>query len=90
MTIQLRPEDEKLIAERLRSGVFGSAADVIHDALASQDYEARWLARNKQRLNEKIARGIAQLDRGESVTAEEARARLGERKRRWTGEGKER
>lgn len=85
MTIQLTPEDEKLIAERLRSGPFRDAAEVIHDALASQDFEARWLGRNKQALNEKITRGIAQLDRGESVTPEEARARLGERKSRWAG-----
>jgi Arc/MetJ-type ribon-helix-helix transcriptional regulator len=85
MTIQLTPEDERLIAERLRSGAFRDAAEVIHDALASQDFEARWLGRNKQALNGKIARGIAQLESGESVTPEEARARLGERKSRWAG-----
>lgn len=35
MTIQLTPEDEKLIQERLRSGVFHSVAEVIHHALVS-------------------------------------------------------
>ena len=35
MTIQLTPEDEKLIQERLRSGAFHSAAEVIHHALVS-------------------------------------------------------
>jgi Arc/MetJ-type ribon-helix-helix transcriptional regulator len=30
MTIQLTPEDEQLIQERLRSGVFHSVAEVIH------------------------------------------------------------
>jgi len=35
MTIQLTPEDEKLVRERLRSGVFRSAAEVIHHALVS-------------------------------------------------------
>lgn len=35
MTIQLTSEDEKLIQERLRTGAFQSAADVIHHALVS-------------------------------------------------------
>jgi len=35
MTIQLTPEDEKLIQERLRTGAFHSVAEVIHHALVS-------------------------------------------------------
>jgi hypothetical protein len=35
MTIQLTPEDEQLIQERLRSGAFHSVAEVIHHALVS-------------------------------------------------------
>jgi hypothetical protein len=35
MTIQLTPEDEKLIQERLRSGAFHTVAEVIHHALLS-------------------------------------------------------
>ena len=35
MTIQLTPEDEKLIQERLRSGAFHSIEEVIHRALMS-------------------------------------------------------
>jgi Arc/MetJ-type ribon-helix-helix transcriptional regulator len=33
MTIQLTPEDEKLIQEKLRSGAFRSVEEVIHRAL---------------------------------------------------------
>ncbi len=40
MTIQLTPEDEKLIQERLRSGVFQSVAEVIHHALVSSPVPA--------------------------------------------------
>ena len=83
MTIQLTVEDEKLIQKRLQSGVFRSVAEVIHDALASQDAETEWLAENKDAINEKIARGIAQLDRGEGVSGEAARARLQQRKTDW-------
>ncbi len=35
MTIQLTPEDEKLIQEKLRSGAFQSIEEVIHRALVS-------------------------------------------------------
>jgi Arc/MetJ-type ribon-helix-helix transcriptional regulator len=83
MTIQLTVEDEKLIKKRLQSGVFRSVAEVIHDALASQDAETEWLAENKDAINEKIARGIAQLDGGEGVSGEAARARLQQRKADW-------
>lgn len=38
MTIQLTPEDERLIQERLRSGAFHSVAEVIHHALVSSSF----------------------------------------------------
>ena len=37
MTIQLTPEDEKRVEERLRSGVFHSVEEVIHHALQVQE-----------------------------------------------------
>lgn len=40
MTIQLTPEDEKLIQERLRTGAFHSAQEVIHRALMALPPEA--------------------------------------------------
>ena len=33
MTIDITPEDEKLIQEKLRTGAFRSVEDVIHRAL---------------------------------------------------------
>ena len=35
MTIELTPEDQALVEERLRSGAFHSVGDVIHCALVS-------------------------------------------------------
>jgi Arc/MetJ-type ribon-helix-helix transcriptional regulator len=74
---------KKLIQKRLQSGVFGSVEEVIHNALASQDAETEWLAENKEALDEKIARGTAQLDRGEGVSGEVARTQLQQRKADW-------
>lgn len=83
MTIQLPPEDEKLIQLRLQSGVFRSAEEVIHDALASQEVEASWLLDNASAIDEKIARGVAQLDRGEGIPGDVARTHLQQRKADW-------
>ena len=83
MAISLTPEDKKLIQKRMKSGLFKSVEEVIHDALAAQDSEAEWLIDNKVAINEKIARGVAQLDRGEGVSGDAARARLQGRKADW-------
>ena len=83
MAISLPPEDVKLIQKRMKTGLFKSVEAVIHDALAAQDSEAEWLTDNKVAINEKIARGTAQLDRGEGVSGNIARSRLGDRKADW-------
>ena len=80
MAISLTPEDKKLIQKRMKSGIFKSVEEVIHDALASQDSEAESVIDNKVAINKKIARGVAQLDRGEGVSGDVARARLQRRK----------
>ena len=84
MTIQLTVVDERLIQKRLRSGVFSERRRSDPRRPASQDAETEWLAENKEAIDEKIARGIAQLDRGEGVTGEVARAQLQQRKADWS------
>ena len=83
MAISLTSEDKKLIQKRLKTGLFKSVEEVIHDALAAQNAEAEWLIDNKVAINKKIARGIAQLDRGEGVSGDVAHARLQRRKADW-------
>ena len=83
MAISLTPEDKKLIQKRMKTGLFKSVEEVIHDALATQDAEAEWLIDNKVAINEKIARGVAQLDRREGVSGDVAHARLQRRKADW-------
>jgi antitoxin ParD1/3/4 len=88
MKIEIKPEDEQLIQKRLQSGAFHSIDEVIHDALTSQDAEEEWLQENKEAINAKISRGLAQLDSGEGVSGDVARARLQERKAAWLAEHK--
>lgn len=49
MIIQLTPEDERLIQERLRTGAFQTAQEVIHCALVS--WEPPQMPSDKPRKN---------------------------------------
>jgi antitoxin ParD1/3/4 len=71
MTIEInRPEIEALIQERLHSGAFESVEDVLFDALEIQAEREAWLQENKEAINAKIERGLAQLDRGEGISGD--------------------
>ena len=84
MTIQItRPEIEALIQERLHSGAFESVEDVLFDALEMQAEREAWLQENKEAINAKIERGLAQLDRGEGIPGENLRKRLEADKAAW-------
>lgn len=84
MTIQInRPEIEALIRQRLHSGAFESVEDVLFDALEIQREREAWLQENKEAINAKIERGLAQLDRGEGTPGDQLRARLADDKAAW-------
>jgi Arc/MetJ-type ribon-helix-helix transcriptional regulator len=88
MTITLRPDQEKAIARAIESGAYQSPDEVIERALEVLLSEVEWASQDKHALNQKIERGIAQLDRGEGVSGDELRARLGRRKAAWLEEHK--
>ena len=74
---------EALIQQRLRSGGFESVEDVLFDALEIQGEREAWLQENKEAINAKIERGLAQLDRGEGVPGDGLRKRLEADKAAW-------
>ena len=90
MTIILRTEHEKAIVEAIHSGAYQSPEEVIERALEVLRSEDEWLAQNEQAINQKIERGIAQLDRGEGISGEELSVRLERRKAAWLAEQKPR
>ncbi len=70
MSIALKIEQEQFIQKKLNSGKYGSADEVIFEAfrlLEERDkhYE-QWLRDTRQ----KVADGLAQLDRGEGLDGE--------------------
>lgn len=78
-----RPEIEALIRQRLHSGAFESVEDVLFDALEMQREREAWLQENKEAIQAKIKRGLAQLDRGEGIPGDQLRTRLEADKAAW-------
>lgn len=79
MSIALKLEQEQFIKKKLESGKYGSADEVIFEAfrlLEDRDkHYDQWL----QNTREKVAAGLAQLDRGEGIDGEIVMERLKER-----------
>jgi len=78
-----RPEIEALIQQRLHSGAFKSVEDVLFDALEIQGEREAWLQENKEAINAKIERGLAQLDGSKGIPGEKLRDRLEADKTAW-------
>jgi antitoxin ParD1/3/4 len=76
MTIHLKPEQEHLIAEALRSGAYSSTEDVIDRALEVLQEQDEWLSANRQIIDAKIRNGVAELERGEGIPEDELDAYL--------------
>lgn len=76
LNVSLTPELEKLITTKIASGRYLSASEVVRDGLRL--LEERDLLRQQalESVREKIDRGLASLDRGEGVSAEEVFAEI--------------
>lgn len=64
MNISLTPQLEKLVQDRVKSGLYTSASEVIREALRLMESYDR---ATDQRLKHLYAEGIAQLDEGRSA-----------------------
>jgi antitoxin ParD1/3/4 len=72
MNISLTPELERRIAEKVDSGLYGTASEVVREALRrlfdAEEERGRLIAK----LNAELEEGIAELERGEGIDGEEA------------------
>jgi antitoxin ParD1/3/4 len=80
MEITLPAELEEMVKEKVRTGEYASAADVVSEGLRL--LEAEEDLHRFEALKRDIAAGIEEADRGELVSAEEVFSRLRERNRR--------
>ncbi len=76
MNISLTPELEKLIYEKVRSGLYNSASEVIREALRLLHERDQVRQQELEALRAKINRGLEQLDRGEGIPESVAVRRL--------------
>jgi antitoxin ParD1/3/4 len=79
MNITFKPEEEQLIHERLKSGKYGSAYEVIVEALRLLEERDNQYQKWLKETRGKVAVGMAQLDRGEGIDGEVVIARLREK-----------
>jgi Arc/MetJ-type ribon-helix-helix transcriptional regulator len=76
MSLQLSPQQESRVAEALRSGVYLGPGDVIDRALEVLREQEEWLTENRESIDLKIRRGIAELERGEGISEHELDSHL--------------
>lgn len=85
MNVSLTPELEKLIDEKVRSGMYGSASEVVRDGLRLLAERDRARDARLADLRLQLAEGLAAAERGEVADGErvfaEVRRRSNARRR---------
>ena len=71
MNVSLTPELERLVQEKLSSGLYNSASEVVREALRLLQERDELRRLRLQELKREIAIGIEAADRGELIPAEE-------------------
>jgi antitoxin ParD1/3/4 len=86
MNISLTPELEAIVHEKVKTGLYHSASEVIRQALRLLQEQEQLRQIRLDDLRKEIAKGLASLERGEGRPLDlealkaEGRARLGRRK----------
>ncbi len=76
MNVSLPSTLENFVRERVQEGLYGSASEVVREGLQLLMDQEEAKAERLAALREKIQIGIDQVDRGETVSAEEVREGL--------------
>lgn len=79
MNVSLTPELEKLVQEKVKSGRYNSASEVMREALRLLEEQDQLRAIRLEEVRKRIAAGLESLDRGEGIDGEEAFERLRKR-----------
>ena len=67
MNVSLTPELEKLVENKVKSGRYQSASEVIREGLRLLDEQDQVRETRLQEVRRKIRTGLDQLDRGEGI-----------------------
>ena len=83
MTVELKPEQQRVIDLAIQSGAYRDPAEVLGQALEmlrEQLHREDWLAGQREAVAAKIARGFAQAEQGELTDGEAAVEMLRQRR----------
>jgi len=79
MNVSLTPELETLVAQKVESGLYQSASEVIREGLRLLDDQDRIREVHLNEVRRKIKTGLNQLDRGEGTPGDQAYAQMKQR-----------
>ncbi len=65
MNVSLTPKLEKLVSQKVKSGLYNSASEVVREALRLLDERDKVREMRLEELRHEIAIGLEQIDRGE-------------------------
>ncbi|MBD2179526.1 type II toxin-antitoxin system ParD family antitoxin [Aerosakkonema funiforme] len=82
MNVSLTPELEKFVQEKVKSGRYLSASEVVREALRLLQEQDQIRQLRLEKLRKELMMGIEQLDRGEGVDGEKVFASLREKIRK--------
>ncbi len=71
MNVSLTPELEKFVADKVATGRYTSASEVVREALRILEREEKSREEQIAEFNRELDARVAALDRGEKVTKEE-------------------
>ncbi|HEX5011778.1 MAG TPA: type II toxin-antitoxin system ParD family antitoxin [Planctomycetota bacterium] len=87
MNVSLTPELEQLVQDKIASGLYTSASEVVREALRLLAESDRQRAMRVHQLREEIAKGLAEAKAGKLVDGPTAVARL---RAKWQQNGRKR
>ena len=82
MNVSLTPELEQWVDERVRSGRYASASEVIREALRLLEVQEAAKQRQLESVRQKIDRGLDQLKEGKGIGPDDARSIIRAARRR--------
>jgi antitoxin ParD1/3/4 len=83
MNVSLTPELERFVQEKVHSGRYTSASEVVREALRLLEEHEQIRMAQLAEFREEIARRLASLDRGEGLDGTTALAQLRQRSHAW-------
>ena len=88
MNVSLTPELERLVDDKVKSGMYQTASEVVRESLRLLQERDEQRARRLEQLRAEIQVGLDQLKRGEGIPAEEVFARLRRKSKEMKRHGK--